>query len=292
MRPYAIAGLKANYGLFSPNIMSSRSLRKSARLALCVKLSLARWSADCKSGQKAASEKSATLSEKATEALRNGDRILERAQGESFFLTQKIAKMHRAIIDIAAERIAIALGEADAVDAPSIFAETLTSLIPEPVAATLRSIEQTRGALAEAMQVAAFASGQRPPDELPKPAGMPMVDVNEISQRIVIEKPGLFSLLGKGMLTSHVQRKLEAKYDRTLLEFLSLYANRLRRWMEQSINTLRNVFTEFADMHRAHFDVAAAPDLSDASALQSDLRVLRQWDSVENASAISSAQIS
>jgi GTP-binding protein EngB required for normal cell division len=89
-------------------------------------------------GSEAAPEKSATLPEKATEALRNGDRILERAQGESFFLTRKIAKMHRAIIDIAAERIAAALAEADEVDAASIFSETLTSLIAEPVAATLR----------------------------------------------------------------------------------------------------------------------------------------------------------
>src|SRR4029450_9210911 len=172
-------------------------------------------------GSEAVSEKSATLPEKASEALRNGDRILERAQGESFFLTRKIAKMHRAIIDIAAERIAAAMAEAEEVDAASSFSETLTSLIAEPVAATLRSIEQTRDALAEAMQVAASASGQEVVDELPKPAGMPMVDVNEISKKIVVEKPRVLSLLGKGMLTSHVQRKLEAEYDRTLLEFLA-----------------------------------------------------------------------
>ncbi len=114
-------------------------------------------------GSKAVSETSATLPKKATEALRNGDRILERAQGESFFLTRKIAKMHRAIIDIAAERVAAALAESEEVDAASMFSETLTSLIAKPVAATLRSIEQTRGALAEAMQVAASASEQGPP---------------------------------------------------------------------------------------------------------------------------------
>jgi GTP-binding protein EngB required for normal cell division len=239
-------------------------------------------------GSGAVSEKSATLPEKATEALRNGDRILERAQGESFFLTRKIAKMQRAIIDVAGQRIAAALTESDDVDAAAIFAETLTSLIAEPVAATLRSIEQTRDALAEEMQVAASVSGQGLPDELPKPAGMPIMDVNEISQRIMVEKPRVLSWLGKGMLASHVQRKLETEYDRALLEFLSLYANRLRRWMEQSINALRNAFTGFADMHRAHFEVAPAPGLSDISALQNDLRVLGEWDGVEEVSAISS----
>ena len=40
-----------------------------------------------------------------TEALRNGDRILERAQGEAFFLTRKIAKMQSELIDEAAQKL-------------------------------------------------------------------------------------------------------------------------------------------------------------------------------------------
>src|SRR5947208_8650734 len=192
---------------------------------------------------------SAILSNEATEALRNGDRILERAQGECFFLTRKITKMQRAIINVAAQHIGAALLESDNVDIASIFAETFTRMIAEPVAATLRSIEQKREALAKAMEIGASASGRAAPDELPKPAGMPMVDINEISKQIVIGKPAMLSLLGKGMLISHVRRKLETEYDRALLEFLNLYANRLRRWMEQSINALRNAFTAFADMH-------------------------------------------
>ena len=96
---------------------------------------------------------SAILSNEATEALRNGDRILERAQGECFFLTRKITKMQRAIINVAAQHIGAALLESDNVDIASIFAETFTRMIAEPVAATLRSIEQTREALAKAMEI-------------------------------------------------------------------------------------------------------------------------------------------
>ena len=169
--------------------------------------------------------------------------------------------------------------DSDDASAASIFSETLTSLIAEPVAATLRSIEQTREALAKAMQVVTSTSGNGVPDELPKPAGMPMVDVSEISKTIVVEKPTVISLFGKGVLASHVQRKLEQQYDRALLEFLSLYANRLRRWMEQSISTLRNAFTIFADMHRARFEAAPiAAGLSDKSAIQNDLEILCGWD--------------
>jgi GTP-binding protein EngB required for normal cell division len=239
--------------------------------------------------REAISGDSAILSNEATEALRNGDRILERAQGECFFLTRKIAKMQPAIIDAAAQKIAAALIESDDVDTAPIFAETLTRMIAEPVAGTLRSIEQTRDALARAMHVAASVSDGAIPDELPKPTGMPMVDVAEISQKILIQKPAMLSLLGKGMLISHVRRKLETEYDRALLEFLSLYANRLRRWMEQSINALRNAFTAFADMHRAHFEAAPDSGSADMSAIQSDLRILREWEAADQESVIGSA---
>src|SRR5439155_10647323 len=180
-------------------------------------------------------------------------------------------------INVAAQHIGAALIESDNVETGSIFAETLTRMIAEPVAATLRSIEQTRDALAKTMEFAATTSGRNAPEELPQPAGMPMVDIGEISQKIVIQKPAMVSLFGKGILTSHVRRKLENEYDRVLLEFLSLYANRLRRWMEQSINTLRTAFTAFADMHRAHFEAAPASGLSNPSAVQDDLRILRKW---------------
>jgi GTP-binding protein EngB required for normal cell division len=227
------------------------------------------------------------VSAEATEALRNGDLILERAQGECFFLTRKIAKMQRAIIDVAAERIATALIESGNADVSSFFSETLKSLIAEPAAAPLRSVEQTRSELVKAVETATSASGWTIPDELPKPAGMPMLDVNEISQKMVIERPRVLSLFGKSAVASQVRRKLESEYDRALLEFLSLYANRLRRWMEESINALRNAFNEFSDMHRAHFEAApAAADLTDISAVQNDLRILREWDTADAAPVI------
>jgi hypothetical protein len=231
---------------------------------------------------------SASLPEEATAALRKSDRMLERAQGEAFFLTKRITKMQRAIIDVAAERIADALTEADTVDAASIFSETLTQIIAEPVAATLRSIEETREALAKAMDVVVSASDSDAPEELPKPTGMPIMDLNEVSQMIAIEKPRMISLLGKSVMASHVRRKLETEYDRALLEFLSLYANRLRRWMEQSINALRDAFAAFADMHRAHFEAPpAVAGATDPSAIQNDLRLLRQWERSEAVGAIS-----
>ena len=78
-----------------------------------------------------------------------------------------------------------------------------------------------------------------------------------------------------------MRRKLESEYDRALLEFLSLYANRLRRWMEQSINALRKAFTAFADMYRVHLEAAPASTSVDMSAVQSDLQILRDWQAAD-----------
>ena len=110
---------------------------------------------------------------------------------------------------------------------------------------------------------------------------MPTLDASEISKKVLMEKPAVVSLFGKGMLASHVRRRLENEYDRTLLEFLSLYANRLRRWMEQSISALRTAFAASADMHRAQFENAPAPGSPDISAVQNDLRILREWEAVD-----------
>jgi hypothetical protein len=136
------------------------------------------------------------------------------------------------------------------------------------------------------MEVVVSASGRDAPEELPKPTGMPMMDANEISQKIAVEKPRVLSLLGKSVLASHIRRKLETEYDRALLEFLSLYANRLRRWMEQSINALRNAFNAFADVHRAHFGITPVSALHDASTMQNDIRVLHEWGTAEQESVI------
>jgi hypothetical protein len=133
------------------------------------------------------SDDTASVPGQATEALREGDRVLERAEGESFFVTRKIAKMHQAIIAVVAQRIAAALSNSEDVYAGSMFSETLTQMIAEPVAATLRSIEHARGELMKATHLAAATSGHGTPEELPRPAGMPMLDLHEISQRIVIE---------------------------------------------------------------------------------------------------------
>jgi hypothetical protein len=109
---------------------------------------------------------------------------------------------------------------------------------------------------------------------------MPALDVSELPKKIDIQKPAILSLLGKNALVSHVHRKLEDEYDRALLELLSFYANRLRRWMQQSIEVLRRAFAASADMHRAQFEAVQFAGSPDPSAVENDLRILRDWETI------------
>jgi hypothetical protein len=220
------------------------------------------------------------LPNEAAETLREGDRILERAQGQAFFLAQKISKMQPEILKATAQEIAAALLESADVDAASIFAAAIKGMLAEAVAAVLKAVEETRDVLSHAIQLVASVSGNAIPEELPKPAGMPALDASEFSKKVVIQKPMILSLLGKSALVSHVYRKLEDEYGRALSEYLSFYANRLRRWMQQSIEAMRSAFSASADVHRAQFESAQFAGLPDASAIQNDLQILRDWDAV------------
>lgn len=213
----------------------------------------------------------------AMEALRNGERALERAQGQAFFLTGKITQAKPEIIEAAADAIAKALLESDAVNSGEIFGTTLAGMLAEPVADTLHFLEQTRQTLTYALQLARRKpEGVTLTEELPKLSGMPALDASEIANQIQIEKPALLSLLGTSALRAHVRRRLENEFDGLLFDFLNLYANRLRRWMEQSIKAMRSAFAASADMQRAQFSF---PQPDDAMDVTSDLRILRKWES-------------
>lgn len=222
---------------------------------------------------------SATERTEAAEGLRSAAGALERAQGQAYFMTGKIVQLKPFIIEAAAEAIANALLVSDSPDTGKVFGEAITRELAEPVVATLRSLEQTREMVLQAMQLADADSLQSISEELPKPFGMPTLDVSEISEQVQIERPPVVSLFGKTALSAYVGRRLESEYGSVLFEFLSLYTSRLRRWMEQSIKTMRTVFSARADMQRAQSDGGQSASPADRVALERDLQTLRNWES-------------
>lgn len=211
------------------------------------------------------------------ESLRSAERALERAQGQSYSLTNQIVQAKPEVIAAAAEAIAASFLASSKADPQADFATSLTSALADPVAATLHFLEQTRETVLHAI---GSADSKTPPDvlesEIPKPSGMPPLDANAIAGQVQIEKPAVISLLGKTALAAHVRRKLEGEFDHKLFEFLSVYANRLRHWMEQSLKIMRAAYTVRADLQRAQIatDTAAS---GDSSSLRRDLQLLEEW---------------
>jgi hypothetical protein len=80
-------------------------------------------------------------------------------------------------------------------------------------------------------------------------------------------------------LAPYVRRQLQEQLNRSLFEFLSLYSNRLRRWMEQTLGAMRKAFVATADLYRAQFEGVQPEDAPDVTAVESDLRALQQWES-------------
>lgn len=212
------------------------------------------------------------------EALRNGERILERAQGQAFFLTSKITQAKPDIIAAGAEAIAAALLESESANLGAVFGAVLTRILAPPVADVLHAVESTRDSLQRALQSAATFSSAVATDDLPKPTGMPALDAGEFSKQLQIEKPTIMSLLGQSALAGHIRRKLENEYDRALFDFLNLYANRLRRWMEQSVKALRNAFAATADLQRAQLGNTQPETAANREGITNDLRTLHDWE--------------
>jgi GTP-binding protein EngB required for normal cell division len=215
----------------------------------------------------------------AVEAIRTGERALERAQGAAFHLARKISNIESEIIDSAAKQMAHDWAQSDSADPAKIFSDTVTRMLTDPVSAILRAVEETRGELGRAMQLAATVSNQPPPDELPKPAGLPALDANKIAEKIDIIKPSVLSLFGVSALAPNARRQLEKQINRDLFEFLSLYSNRLRRLMEQTLGAMRKAFIAATDIHRAQFEAVQFQGSPDASTIEADLRILQTWQS-------------
>jgi GTP-binding protein EngB required for normal cell division len=211
------------------------------------------------------------------QALRGADRIVEQAQKNAFHLTGKIPRMRPEILQFMAEQIACAWTESNTADFRRIVADALNGIISDAARQSLEAIEETREELMRRLRTAASASNQELTEELPRPAGLPTFDSTELTHNISLQRPGLLSFFGTTALTPYVRRQLEKQSDHKLTEFLSLYANRLRKWMEQMLIAMHDAFTAASDSYRDQLGPADAPT-PNTSEMERDLRILENWN--------------
>ena len=221
----------------------------------------------------------------AAEALRGASAILESAEKEARTLGYNTRKLAPSAMQTVATDIASAWlnGTNPVSDAAGIFSASLNRFLAQVSAAFVQSVEEVRGRLKATLEQAHAASGSRrgPPDELPKAAGLPIMDTSPLAARLTLRKPSLLPLLGRRALRRFAESKISGQLEDSLSEFFNLAGKRLEQWHNDALAELRDAFDARAGVYRAVLaqgQRATAENVSEAN-VTADLLALENWES-------------
>ncbi len=264
-REAASASLKRKIGL----------LREAVMEALRVRLDAAR---EPKKNPKGGDLK------RVAEVLRGASEILELAEKENRTLGYNTRGLAPSALQALATDITSAWlnGANLPPDVAGVFSGSLNRFLAQVSAAFVQSAGEVRGRLTATLNQAHAASGSRrgPPEELPKVAGLPIMDSSPLTARLTLQKPPLLALLGRRALRRFVESKISRQLEDSLAEFFNLAGKRLEQWHKEFIAELRDAFDARAGVYRAVLDQgqrATAENLSEADVTK-DLFLLENWE--------------
>ena len=221
----------------------------------------------------------------AAAALRGASAILESAEKEGQTLGYNTRGLAPSALQAVATDIASAWlnGTNPASAAAGIFSASLNRFLTQVSAAFVQSVEEVRGRLAATLEQAHDASGSRrgPPEELPKAAGLPIMDSSPLAARLTLRKPTLLPLLGRRALRHFAESKISGQLENSLSEFFNLAGKRLEQWHNKALAELRDAFDARAGVYRAVLaqgQRATAENVSEADVTR-DLFALENWES-------------
>jgi hypothetical protein len=221
----------------------------------------------------------------AAEALRGASAILESAEKEGRTLGYNTRGLAPSALQAVATDIASAwLNGANPVpDVAGVFSASLNRFLAQVSAVFVQSVEEARGRLAATLEQAHAASGSRrgPPEELPKAAGLPIMDSSPLAARLTLQKPPLLTLLGRPVLRRFAESKISGQLEDSLSGFFSLAGKRLEQWHKDALAELREAFDARAGVYRAVLaqdQHVTAESVSEADATR-DLFALENWAS-------------
>jgi len=221
----------------------------------------------------------------AAEALRGASAILESAEKEGRTLGYNTRGLAPSALPAVATDIASAWlnGKNPASDVAGIFSASLNRFLAQVSAVFVQSVEEVRGRLTATLEQVHAASGSRrgPPEELPKVAGLPIMDSSPLAARLMLQKPPLLSLLGRRALRRFAESKMSGQLENSLSEFFNLAGKRLEQWHKDALAELREAFDTRAGIYRAVLaqdQRATAESVSEADVTK-DLFALGNWGS-------------
>ena len=216
----------------------------------------------------------------AAEALRGASAILESAEKEGRTFGYNTRGLATSALPAVATDIASAWhnGKNPASDVAGVFSGSLNRFLAQVSAVFVQSVEEVRGRLTATLEQVHAASGSRrgPPEELPKVAGLPILDSSPLAARLTLRKPPLLSLLGQRALRRFAESKMSGQLEDSLSEFFNLAGKRLEQWHKDALAELREAFDARAGVYRAQFEQSSGATVGE-SEIQNDLDMLKRW---------------
>jgi len=216
----------------------------------------------------------------AAEALRGASANLESAEKEGRTLGYNTRELAAPALQTLATDIACDWlnGANPPSDTAEIFSASLNRFLAQVNAAFVQSVDETRKRLMAILKQAHDASESRrgPPEELPNPTGLPIMDSSPLAARLTLRRPHLLSLLGQRALRRFAESKMSAQLADSLSEFFNLAGKRLEQWHSDALAELREAFDTRVGVYRAQFEQLSGTTVSEAE-IQNDLDVLKRW---------------
>jgi len=217
---------------------------------------------------------------RAIEALRSANTVLEEAEKEGRKLANAFRSLSSAVLQLASVEIAAAW-ENKTGDERALFTLCLSRFLTQKSGLFLESVRSARLKLASVLQEAeaALVSRGRLPDELPNAGELPSMDCTIIANKVELERPTLWSVLGKKWMQHFVVTRLSRQIGGLTDEFFDLGAKRLDQWHRHALNELRKAFNARAGIYRTQTDGGESNLIAECNSgeIEADLNLLQNW---------------
>ncbi|HXP61071.1 MAG TPA: dynamin family protein [Dongiaceae bacterium] len=219
--------------------------------------------------------------EEAIAALRKAEACLETARRNSEPVLDRFPSLSDEILEAVAADLAGTRASPEAADAGGTLRALAGRVLGSQVRRLVENLAAARLELAQALRLAheavPGASGQ--PEALPAPAEAPTPDLTPLTAGLILGRPVLLSLFGKGLIRRHLRRRLETEAGPAMRELLDGYRRKLREWYPTSLAELRDGFAACAAVYRAQLEQRGSPAriAETRTELEADLRALQDW---------------
>ena len=216
--------------------------------------------------------------EGAAQALARAAALLDRAGSRCEALASRLGAAAEAVIGDAAAAVA-ARWQVRARVTQTALTDALARRTDEVAAEILAELTRLRAELATALETAAAATGREPP-ELPRIAGLPVIDGSGLDVEILLEQFPL-AVLGGAVRRRGVAARLRAQVSEALRRLLEFQRRRLAAWSRGVVTELRLSFDAQAGALRpglaAPGDGAAASTAEELVAMERTIALLSEW---------------